>query len=577
MHGVSMTLEQRWLIGLLLTLAIVSIVAFRRWFRELRQIPRPIVFSVIIATVVSLLIRVFFVEPAFVHISLHGPLIVESILQFPDPATHRQEFGPGGFVILGALASAFGRSAETVLLANGVLSAMTTPIVAIVAACWTKRISAAPYAAAAWATSPFIARLARSEDVHSVAILFVLLSFVWIELALARRSALALFGAVLSMLVSIWTRQTMYPFAVMFVTIFFERWLRTRNNPAPALATWKITLACVAVLVALGVRLTFTFRQGGDSMILPVLLEMLRQPSLILHNLIIHPLFSPARLSILFPTLGLVGLVFLVKHSPVRWSFVLIAAGILFESLPSAYRSIGVSWAFRMPIYSLAIIAIGAGGAALEETIARRFDKQPTTNLSFVLQAMCGLFGLLATATAENRRPNAEFVEYTYVRDTLQTIRRPFTFVALDLREPHSMYATLARRLDVPVVLVRNDNPDIFPTSEPFIFYAGIRCHAFALPALYEASLPSGKATDADIHKFLVDAHDPRKNFGANLAPPPTDMQRVCSEIIARSDTRLPRGPIVHVEEDPPMVLFDKHDISLGFFTLTPPPPWSSP
>lgn len=572
-----MSAEQRWLIGLLLALAVVSFLAIRKWFRDLRSIPKPIVYSVAAATVVALIIRVFFVEPAFVHISLHGPLILESILRFPEPPNHRQEFGPGGFVILGALASAFGRTAETVMLANATLSALTTPLIALVAACWTKRAGAAPYAAATWATSPFIARLARSEDMHTIAILFVLLSFAWAELAVARRSILALTGAVLAILVSVWTRQTMYPFAVMFVGLLFEHGWRNRRDASPQLEPWKMAVASVVVLVALGVRLSFTFEQGGDSMIVPVLLELLRQPSLILHNLLIHPLFSPIRLSILFPTLGLAGLVYLVKHSPIRWTFVLISAGILFESLPSAYRSVGVSWAFRMPIYTLAIVAISAGCIMLEDAMTQRYPQRASSLRSFVLPGLCGLIGLLGTATVENRLPNAEFVEYAYFRDTLRTLPRPFTFVAFELYEPQTMYATVARRLGIPVRSVRNDNLDLAPSSEPQIFYAGIACHAHSMPALFEEALPSGKATDADIHRFLIDAHDPRMNFGANLTSRPASMHRACAEIIARSELHEPAGPIVHVEDDPPMVLFDVYDIPSRFFTVLPRNPVAPP
>src|SRR5437763_174313 len=92
---------QLWILGLILALLVVGGVALGRFRGSLREIPRAVALGVGAATLVALLLPLLAVKPAFVHISMHGPLLMESILSFPSPDVHRHEYGQGGYVVLG--------------------------------------------------------------------------------------------------------------------------------------------------------------------------------------------------------------------------------------------------------------------------------------------------------------------------------------------------------------------------------------------------------------------------------------------------------------------------------------------
>src|SRR4051812_34150038 len=130
------SLEQVWILGLLAALLVTGVAALVRWRGALREAPHHVVLGVGAATLAALLVPLLAVKPAFVHISMHGPLLMESILAFPSPDVHRHEYGQGGYVLLGLAAAAFGRSAEVVMAANACLSAATTPLCGYLAARW---------------------------------------------------------------------------------------------------------------------------------------------------------------------------------------------------------------------------------------------------------------------------------------------------------------------------------------------------------------------------------------------------------------------------------------------------------
>jgi hypothetical protein len=547
--------EQLWILALLGALGVVGVVALARLRDWIRQIPAPVAVGVGVATLVALLLPLLAVAPAFVHISLHGPLLLESILAFPSPDVHRHEFGQGSYVVLGLLAAAFGRSAETVMAANVCLSAATTPLVGFVAARWAGRDSAALYASAAWATSPFVARLARSEDAHVAAVLFAVMALAWAEVASARRSRLALAAAVLSMTLAVWTRQTTYLMVLLVAGVLLERRRAAARAAQPVLALGPFVLAVSALLAALAVRVVSTLGESGDAMLLPVLLVLARHPDVALANVLRHPFLSPVELSILVPTLGLAGAVHLARRGPVRLSFVGYMAGMTLLTLPASFRSVGVAWSFRLPLYALALVAVGAGGAVVEGALERLRPGAVSGTRRLAAAALCGLVGLAARGTLENRTPNAELVEYTFIRETLSREPRAVTLAAVHLEEPSAeLPARMARRLGVPVAWMGDG--DAKDPPRPWIFFEGLACHGHTLPKLFEQTL-AGPPADADIERFLLAAFDPRQGFGIGLVRRPAGMRAACEAMAARAGLESTEGPEVKVEDDPPMVIYD--------------------
>jgi hypothetical protein len=553
--------EQMWIMGLLGALGVVVVVALARLRGWIRQVPAHVALGVGAATLVALLLPLFATAPAFVHISLHGPLLLESILAFPSPDVHRREFGQGSYVVLGLAAAAFGRSAETVMAANACLSAATTPLVGFVAARWAGRDSAALYASAAWATSPFVARLAHSEDSHVSAVLFAVMALAWAEVASARGSQLALTGAVLSVVLAMWTRQTTYLMAILVIAVLLERRRAAVRASHRVLALGPFVFALVAILSSLALRVASTLGESGDAMILPVLLVMARHPGVAFAALLRHPFFSPVRLSILVPTLGLMGAVYLGRRGPVRLSFVSYMAVMTFMTLPASFRSVGVAWSFRLPLYALALVAVGVGGAVVENAVESRRPGSSSSARRLAAAALCGVVGLVAGGTLENRAANPEFVEYTFIRDTLSREPRPFTLAAVHLEEPSAeLPARVARRLGVPVALMGEGEAK--DPSGPWIFFETLACHGHSIPKLFEQTL-GGAAGEAAIERFLLAAFDPRQGFGIGLAPRPVGMRAACAAVAARAGTRSVEGPDVAVEDDPPMVMYDSGAVRL--------------
>jgi hypothetical protein len=556
--------EQIWILVLLVSLVAVSVAALVRFRGALRDVPRSVVGGVTAATVVALLLPLFAVQPAFVHISMHGPLLLESTLAFPSPDVHRFEFGQGGYVVLGLAAAAFGRTAEVVMAANACFSAATTPLVGFLAARWAGRASAALYASAAWATSPLIARLAHSEDVHVVAVFFVTLALVWAEIASARGSVLALAGAVLATQLAIWTRQTTYLSAALVVGVLLERRRAAAraSQRVPALVPFVVALA--AILISLVARVLSSLGESGDAMLLPVLWMLARHPGIALANVLRHPFLSPVELSILVPTFGFLGMAYLARRGPVRFSFVAYMAAMLFMTLPASFRSVGVSWSFRLPLYALALIAVGAGGAVVERALEER-RRRPFSGAAHLAGAvLIAVVGLAARGTLENRLPNAEFVEYTFIRNTLLAEPRPFTLAAVHLEEPSSQLpAQIARRLGVPVVTVDENAAD--PPGR-WIFFEGLACHGHSLPTLFEQTL-KGPLGDADLERFIEAMFDPRLGFGIGLVPRPSGVRAACVTMEHRGVPRSPEGPVVKVDDDPPMVIFDGSEVRIRVLT----------
>jgi hypothetical protein len=132
---------------------------------------------------------------------------------------------------------------------------------------------------------------------------------------------------------------------------------------------------------------------------------------------------------------------------------------------------------------------------------------------------------------------------------------RPFTLAAVHLEEPSAeLPARMARRLGIPVTWVGDGEAKDPP--RPWIFFEGLACHGHTLPKLFEQTL-AGPPADADIERFLLAAFDPRQGFGIGLVPRPPGMRAACEAMAARAGLVSTEGPVVKVEDDLPMVIYD--------------------
>lgn len=574
-------------IGLLLALACVAAIGYRRWSAAIGAVPRHVRWGILVAAIAALLIRQFAVAPAFLHDYFRGPTIVATALSFPPdpnrPAAYGSEYGLAGFTVLSLCAEAFGHSVETIFAANDAFSALTAIPLAVVAAYWAGSPVAGLYAAAIWATSPFVARIAHSEDIHTLGMLWLLCGLGLLEFALALRSALALGGAVIAFELAMLTRQTLYPWLGFAAAIFAERWLRARHagDPLPGrlgrLALPAFAIACVPIVV----RMRYSVDTWEFQDVLTVHRVLLEHPAIIWDTLLHHPILALGGVSFTVPLLGAIGLFVIARRSG---SPVAILSGTLAWFLvvfPITPRR-GSDWPFRFHFYLLAIIAAAAGAAWLMEKLARTSGRPLSARSQVGAALAVGLLGLLSSATLENRRPDPEFVEYVFMRDALARLSSPFSVVVNGggTGVPSLTPDVLAYQFGLPAFKPRASEPPVESLPRPFVFLFGIACHAHNLPELLVAAAdPTGvqppenmgvrppEDTMALFHRL---ARDRSLRFGLSVVPPPTKMLPDCEKILEHS-TVLVEGPEVDVEDSPPWAYFDTHRIRLRLLRWDPP------
>jgi hypothetical protein len=523
--------------------------------------PRSTAIGVMAFAAMGAVLRFAFVEPAFVHANFHGPALVESILSFPDPNVHRVEYGHGSFFVLGLAAATFGRTAETVFHANAIVAALTTVPLAFVAAHWAGRSEAAVYAAAAWATSPLVARLACSEDSHVVATALALAGLAAIELGSSLGSRSFLAAGVAATLAAILTRQTLYPWPCFLAAVLVERRLRERRG----LGWIAIGIAIVALMIPTLLLAAATVREASNDVLLLAWKFGLESPRRALAMIVEHPLLAVRQLSPLVTIFGALGIVTVARRSSIRLSLVVSFAVMMLVTLPFVLPSRGVSWSFRLPLYALAVVLTGSGVAAFDRVITERTRWLRHRTLGLALGA--ALLGAIGRGTLDNRKPSAELAEYRALRTAFASMPSPFVAVTAGVRDPapsDKLTESIASRFGVKVV-----GPEDSPPRGSWIFLEGLGCHAFSVIELFEES---GTPGDERYVRMIDAALDPARGFGTELVQRPSSMRRECRDLEAKlvagaHPPSIRDGPELVVEDGPPMVLFDAGRIRLRFFT----------
>lgn len=299
--------------------------------------------------------------PAFVHSNLHGYEILDDIVDFPRPSLGRAYFGQGSFVLLGLAVDLFGASFRTVVVAN-VLAGVATVALASELVRRAFGGPAARVVLALGAVAPALVRGAASEDAHNVGLLFAMLALVLADGARRERdfslARLGLIGA--STVIAMHCRHVfaVWPLVVLGAVLPQEGWRAVLTGRAMTV-TWLGSLLLwasrgVGMLTSEGDRATY--RAMG------ILLRALGDPSFQLR----HPLLRPDE-SLLFTPLLLLGLVAAAR----RRDRVTTLAGVLFVllfaiTLPfSLHPSYGEEYAFRLPLFGVALLLTGAGAAGL--------------------------------------------------------------------------------------------------------------------------------------------------------------------------------------------------------------------
>ncbi len=544
----------------LLAFLAFGAAAFVKHRREL-AVPRAVALGVLAFAAMGATLRLAFVEPAFVHTSFHGPALVESALSFPNPGAHRAEYGQGSFFVLGLAALVLGRTAETVFHANVLVASLATFPLAYVGAHWAGRPVGAVFAAAAWSTSPLVARLAASEDAHVVATGFALAALAATELAAALGSRCFLAAGVAAALAAILARQTLYPWPFFLVAMLVERRLRGGRG----LTRMAIGLAGAALLLPTLALALATLRKSSNEVLLFAWKLALERPSLARSMILEHPLLDARRLSPLVTAFAPICLWAVTRRRAIRVALLTSLAVMALVTLPMVLRSRGVCWSFRLPLYALAVALAGVGLNAADVWIATRTGWLRHRVLALSLAA--ALLGALGRGTIDNSRPDAELAEYRAVREAFAAMPRPFAALSAGVRKPaptDKLIGSLAARAGVPLLEPQDPAP-----AGPWIFVEGVGCHAYSI---LELMGDPGEAGGERYVQTIGAALDPAQGFGTQLVRRPAGIRPECEELEARllAGPRPPSvrdGPEISVEDDPPMAIFDVPRIRLRFFT----------
>lgn len=423
-----------------------------------RVVPPRVAALTIVACALALAVRVWLAPPVLLHANFHGAALVDSILEWPAPAAHRAEYGQGSFFVLGALARLFGGGFRTIAWINQVLAVATLALLGVYAARLSGRPRAAWVAVALGALHPGLARVAASEDAHTLATFLGALALIGLDLGgvgsdpghRGRVPALVL-GASAALLM-IWTRQTLYPWALVVVALVLAR-VKPNERRRP-----DLLLALGVVVVGLVVRVASTSAHPTDSLTLQMLpIILATNPGVLLDG---HPLLmAPGAL-----LAGAVGLVLLRRE---RGGYVLAAGalGLVAITLPFAMPTTGVVLTFRLPAVAFWIVPAAAA-------LARSSRSLWLTSLA-MLPITFAPFGETTAGTEEMRVLPA----------LARELPSDAVIVTLPTREPMPSYH-LPRFALPPGIDVERAGETRHDPTRPRFFLAGVQCHAWSIVEL---------------------------------------------------------------------------------------------
>jgi hypothetical protein len=540
--------------------------------------PRSLWVGATIFALGALILRTTLVKPAFVHHDFRGPQILHGILTFPSPplehafgATH----GPGNFIVLGLVSYVTGKSAIGVMTANAIVSAIATLPVAFAASTVSGRPTAGLYAAAIWATSPLVARLALSEDAHIVGMLFAACALVLAHHAGRTGDRRTTIAAVAACLFAVWTRQTYYAWAPLVAGVLVQS-ARTVDRGKEHRPSSRTATLAAAVIVAL----TFARAAGtavgsdGREYLLAVSLAF-EDPAIPAGWLLDHPFVNLAEHSFMVTLFGAIGLYAIARTPGVRVTFVASFIVLLVLTGPAALPGPGIRYSFRFPHYTLAIIAAGIGVAFFEARIcawwtarhrARRLHAAAVNTRRVLIAGTVALAGAAGTATASNRAPNAELVEYLYLERALEQLPRSAALVEHDDHGPAShLLPMLAHRAGVRVVSLDGLESARAEGTAPLLVFDGLGCHARSTFELLHAdTAPAGQLPrDDEVRRLYRAVVDRRLGYGIGSVQRPIGPRTSCARLFAQSVPRSHPGPVVRLADHPPMEIYERGRRSL--------------
>lgn len=466
-----------WLIGLGVLLAATAWTLADAWQARARGSAAWVALTLALAAA-AVAVHGHVVPATFLHSNLHGPALLDAVLAFPEAPTMRPEYGRAGFLALGAAARFLGGDFEAVVLANRIALACTLAVVGWLASRWTGRPGAAPIAVLVGIGVPGLARVAASEDVHTVATLAACLALLHLDRwAMPTSDGGRRWPALLAAggwgVWALLSRQTLYPWLALFVAVPVLMRDRTLVRDVRFLAVAGLLVAVTSV------RILATVLHTNDRVTVDLLPQLLARPAMLVPALDVHPLVDLSQAAILTP-LALAGLAWLAWARRGGWVLAAVFFGIAVLTWPLGVPTEGDALGFRQPLLVLAVLAAAVALARLPPVAG-------TLAAALLVGAAAALPGWHAVQAVSPLVAEREFLKVA-----LRSMPKGALLAKLVPHEPMPSYGPpldLLRAADVRLVPLRDLQPAEYAAGKVW-FLAGVQCRAWSLAERWQVADP---------------------------------------------------------------------------------------
>ena len=546
---------EQWADGVLLAAFVVAtlIALARGWRAGAWRAQKRVILATIALSIGTLVVRLALCAPTFLHANFRGLRIVDQIIGFPHANENLENYGQLAFLVLGLIAKVFGPSLRTIATTNVVCGVATLALAGWCAARWTGRAWCAPLVVLVGALQPALIRVASSEDVHGLAVLFGWVSLVAIDVYATARDRAALATGVLAAVLMVFTRQTLYVWALAVVGMAIARsgWAILRRN--------EFRVGTVVILAAVAFRVVTTLRDEPVQIVLPAI--MFTSGGMLVDLVRFHPIFDVTRFALLLLPLEILGVVAIVRSSPVWRGYLVFLFAVFVITLPFGFPGPGVECSFRLPVMSLALVAAAAG--------AERLVRAGWASRALLLAAVLSPIALPTWAMLRER--SAPLQEYEYILAAARLLPERAVWVDIRAHEPMPGYRIPNHALHVEGRRVwRFAVNEIRPEDRagPMFFLAGVQCRGRSVAEL--SGFDFTHATLAELAEFFR-APVAHRVFRDVVAE--STIRAECEALLERAEPVGPPLLIEHPISENPFVLYGDAPIVVQLMRIPPSEP----
>jgi hypothetical protein len=314
---------------------------------------------------------------------------------------------------------------------------------------------------------PFM-RVGASEDAHNLALLFGFASLWLMECYAGHRKTGYLVASVVTLVVMLWSRQTLFPWAP-FVLVWGMSRIGLRNLRPAFYGASAVIVLFTTVKIA-----SFISGQSG----LPGLMHRILSNRDILWAIMTgHPLLDLKGFGTLSAILIPVGVFAALQRRASSGFIVVITFGLFFAfTLVSGFNGSMGQWGFRLPVFWLGIILAAMGASSVLSFCTRRlrteFERIPRIALPLLLLVL-PMFSLQWAVLGKVRPQQAEV---DFVSSWLGELPSKARFVKR--APPNYPIRAVGKSVSIVQTVPINDGSSFF--------YVGLECFGYRLHEIME-------------------------------------------------------------------------------------------